>query len=85
MKNKIAEPLRIATFFLIVVSCALYPLRMLLARDNTGAEKRSRSFTVTTRLKEKPFASCLFAYFEGSGTAQLQEQLRFAASADGIH
>jgi hypothetical protein len=31
------------------------------------------------------FDGYLFAYFEGSGKSELQEQLRFATSADAIH
>jgi arabinoxylan arabinofuranohydrolase len=33
----------------------------------------------------EPYAGYLFAYFEGSGNKETQEQLRFAVSADGIN
>ncbi len=35
--------------------------------------------------KEPPYEGYLFVYFEGAGPTDLQEQLRFGVSADGIH
>lgn len=39
----------------------------------------------SNQAEEDKYAGYLFAYFEGSGTPELQEQLRFAVSTDAVH
>ena len=45
----------------------------------------SLGLTVDNNQKHPPYEGYLFVYFEGSGPAEHQEQLRFGVSADGIH
>ncbi len=57
----------------------------MTATVTAGSEKRTRTFPVTIAREEPKFDGYLFAYFEGSGPNELQEQLRFGASADAVH
>tara|TARA_R110002051_G_scaffold267030_1_gene326999 strand:+ start:8519 stop:10456 length:1938 start_codon:yes stop_codon:yes gene_type:complete len=41
--------------------------------------------TVTIKAQSQDFEGYLFAYFEGSGEGNMQEQLRFAVSDDAMH
>lgn len=58
---------------------------LVTATLQLGTEKRSKTFKVTIAPEEQPYDGYLFAYFEGSGPREQQEQLRFGASADAIH
>lgn len=58
---------------------------LLTATLQSGAERKSITFKIEVAREEQPYDGYLFAYFEGSGSRELQEQLRFGASADGIH
>ena len=40
--------------------------------------------TVTIKAQSQDFEGYLFAYFEGSGEGNMQEQLRFAVSDDAM-
>jgi hypothetical protein len=51
----------------------------------SGAAKKNRTFHIQVAYEELLFDGYLFAYFEGSGEASKQEQLRFATSADAIN
>lgn len=39
----------------------------------------------SNQAEKDKYVGYLFAYFEGSGTPELQEQLRFAVSTDAVH
>lgn len=57
----------------------------LTATIAKGEESRTKTFEATIAYPETRCDGYLFAYFEGSGTGNLQEQLRFGASADGVN
>jgi hypothetical protein len=57
----------------------------LTATVKSGAEMRSKMFKVAVAREQQPYDGYLFAYFEGSGPGEQQEQLRFGASADAVH
>ena len=44
----------------------------------------SLGLTIDNRQKLPPYEGYLFVYFEGSGPAEQQEQLRFGVSAEGM-
>lgn len=46
---------------------------------------KTKSFDLLVANEEQTLDGYLFAYFEGSGTNALQEQLRFAVSADAVN
>lgn len=58
---------------------------VMTATITAGTAKRTKTFNIEVANEEPRFDGYLFAYFEGSGPGEKQEQLRFAASADGIH
>lgn len=57
----------------------------MTATLTSGKARKTRTFDIRVAQKEPHYDGYLFAYFEGSGDTQKQEQLRFAASADGIN
>ncbi len=57
----------------------------MTATVTAGAEQRTRTFPVVIAREEPKFNGYLFAYFEGSGPKDNQEQLRFGVSADAVH
>ncbi len=57
----------------------------MTATVTSGTVKKKKVFPVTIAYTEPVYDGYLFAYFEGSGEALQQEQLRFGASADAIH
>ncbi|GAA3990070.1 hypothetical protein GCM10022210_49450 [Mucilaginibacter dorajii] len=50
-----------------------------------GNAVRTKSFNIYIAYEELPYSGYLFAYFEGSGEAAQQEQLRFGVSADAFN
>jgi hypothetical protein len=58
---------------------------LLTATVQSSAEKRSKTFKVAVAREEQRYDGYLFAYFEGSGPGEQQEQLRFGVSADAVH
>jgi len=57
----------------------------MTATVTAGNAKRTQSFPVTIAPEEPPYAAYLFAYFEGSGPREQQEQLRFGVSTDAVN
>ena len=50
-----------------------------------GSAKSRKSFTVNVAYQDHEFKGYLFAYFEGSGPRNMDEQLRVGVSADAIN
>ena len=50
-----------------------------------GKAKKTKSIDIFVAYPEQSFQGYLFAYFEGSGPRNMDEQLRFGASADAIN
>ncbi|MGG9963063.1 immunoglobulin-like domain-containing protein [Ferruginibacter sp. SUN106] len=50
-----------------------------------GKAKTTKSFTIQVAYPEQTFDGYLFAYFEGSGPRNMDEQLRFGASTDAVN
>jgi hypothetical protein len=57
----------------------------MTATLSAGKAKRTKSFEIKVAHEEPRFDGYLFVYFEGSGEAEKQEQLRFGISADAIN
>lgn len=57
----------------------------LTAFLSNGKAKLKKSFTVWIAYQEQALDGYLFAYFEGSGPREKDEQLRFGLSADAIN
>ncbi len=58
---------------------------LLTATVHSGANRKIKNFKITIAREEQPYDGYLFAYFEGSGPREQQEQLRFGTSADAVH
>lgn len=55
------------------------------ATITSGKSKDTKSFSLNIAYQEQNFDAYLFAYFEGSGEREKQEQLRFGVSANAIN
>lgn len=64
----------------LIFSCGCSGLLGSCSNNNTGKTTDSDLFVESGK-----YAGYLFAYFEGSGTPELQEQLRFAVSTDAVN
>jgi hypothetical protein len=57
----------------------------MTATVSAGSYKQVRSFIATIAPEEQKYDGYLFAYFEGSGPREQQEQLRFGVSDDAVN
>lgn len=57
----------------------------ITATITAGKTKRKKSFDILVAYEEKEFQGYLFAYFEGSGPRNMDEQLRFGVSTDALN